>query len=304
MYPLSASLHPTSLAIVLELLFQHEVDPAELTKCGGAKAFGAHTASWRTLARVAVAGTDMPREVTYNASKSVSEQVYTAMLGDCLPAQSTIDKQYDGFRSVAVAISIYLDRVVTPCRARRMFDRDGYQSFELTPYGRHLFESSRSPATQLVGAIGPPLHLVSRQLSQPRHAARRRLRPPLHHVPRQLSQPGWLAPSGHRIPMCPVVFAARARSWSAPSGRHCTMCPSRFRGLPGTKPAGAIGPPLHDMCPGRFRGPGTQLVGDIGPPLQVPTRSLSQPAGTQLAGAIGSPLHHVPPVASVARARS
>eukprot|EP00873_Tetraselmis_striata_P005780 jgi/Tetstr1/426044/TSEL_016388.t1 len=55
---------------------------------------------------------------------------------------------------------------------------------------------------------------------------------------------------------------------------------------------------------GRFRGPGTQLVGDIGPPLQVPTRSLSQPAGTQLAGAIGSPLHHVPPVASVARARS
>eukprot|EP00873_Tetraselmis_striata_P018329 jgi/Tetstr1/438593/TSEL_027144.t1 len=141
MYPLSASLHPTSLAIVLELLFQHEVDPSELTKCGGAKAFGAHTASWRTLARVAVAGTDMPREVTYNASKSVSEQVYTAMLGDCLPAQSTIDKQYDGFRSVAVAISIYLDRVVTPCRARRMFDRDGYQSFELTPYGRHLFES-------------------------------------------------------------------------------------------------------------------------------------------------------------------
>eukprot|EP00873_Tetraselmis_striata_P004832 jgi/Tetstr1/425096/TSEL_015560.t1 len=99
---------PDSLANALEATYQQHVDPAELTVDGGAVPFGPRTTTWRTLARIAV-------------------------------AQATISKQFDGFRSVAVAVSIHLDRVVAPIRAIAIFSRVHNQGFQLTPYGSDLF---------------------------------------------------------------------------------------------------------------------------------------------------------------------
>mmetsp|Transcript_5410 Transcript_5410/g.13687 ORF Transcript_5410/g.13687 Transcript_5410/m.13687 type:complete len:359 (+) Transcript_5410:246-1322(+) len=138
LYTLSEHLEPNSLASAMEATFQHHVDPTELTVDGGAVPFGPRTATWRTLARIAVVGTDVPRKTL--EEMSVAKKVTASMLGRCLPAQATISKQFDGFRSVAVAVSIHLDRVVTPSRARRIFDRTAHQGFQLTPYGKSLFE--------------------------------------------------------------------------------------------------------------------------------------------------------------------
>eukprot|EP00873_Tetraselmis_striata_P002648 jgi/Tetstr1/422912/TSEL_013693.t1 len=114
LYRVSHNLDPTNLAGALELLFQRYIDPAELTINGGEKPFGPRTASWRTLARVAAANTNVPRKVINRARMQMAKTVYRGLLGSCLPAQLTVDKQFDGFRSVAVAASIHLDRVVTP----------------------------------------------------------------------------------------------------------------------------------------------------------------------------------------------
>mmetsp|Transcript_22002 Transcript_22002/g.56372 ORF Transcript_22002/g.56372 Transcript_22002/m.56372 type:complete len:412 (-) Transcript_22002:315-1550(-) len=140
LYRVSHNLDPMNLAGALELLFQRYIDPAELTINGGEKPFGPRTASWRTLARVAAANTNLPRKVINSARMKMAKMVYRGLLGSCLPSQSTVDKQFDGFRSVAVAASIHLDRVVTPFRARQMFHTPGNQSFELTAYGTSVFE--------------------------------------------------------------------------------------------------------------------------------------------------------------------
>eukprot|EP00873_Tetraselmis_striata_P046192 jgi/Tetstr1/466456/TSEL_010984.t1 len=128
---------PDSLASALEATYQQHVDPAELTVDGGAVPFGPRTATWRTLARIAVVNTDVPRKTL--EEMSVAKEVTASMLGRCLPAQATISKQFDGFRSVAVAVSIHLDRVVTPIRAIAIFSRVHNQGFQLTPYGSDLF---------------------------------------------------------------------------------------------------------------------------------------------------------------------
>lgn len=125
---------PLNPAPGLEQLFR--VLPLHETR-DGTQPFACKSHTWRTLARVAAANTRVPRE--HLAVKQVADTAIAVLIGEYVPHVSTMRQPYDGFRAVAVAMSLYLGYLITPRRAAACFHRPKNQEFELTAYGRSLF---------------------------------------------------------------------------------------------------------------------------------------------------------------------
>lgn len=128
-------------ALGLEELFDRL--PSKEVKAEGADAAGQFTRSkthtWRTLARFAAVKTKVSRKLLLD-SKRQAEEITARLLGPCLPHKRTIDRNCDGFRSVAVALGLHLNRLVTPRRAAACFARKNHQGLQLTAYGESLLK--------------------------------------------------------------------------------------------------------------------------------------------------------------------
>jgi hypothetical protein len=130
-------------ALGLEMLFDRL--PLTEVKTGGADGaapFGPKSPTWRTLTRIAAINTNVSRKLLVR-SKDQAEEITARLLGPCLPHKLTINRPFDGFRSVAVALSLHLNRLVTPRRAAACFARMGHQTFNLTEYGISLLKRCR-----------------------------------------------------------------------------------------------------------------------------------------------------------------
>lgn len=115
------------------------ISPGELF-CNGAT-FGPRTHTWRLSARISCVNT--PVRTDARLPKGLATTLMNGMLGACKPHASTVNRRYDAFRCIAIALSLHIDRIVTPRRAAGCFHRARNQNYELTQYGRQLLERCR-----------------------------------------------------------------------------------------------------------------------------------------------------------------
>jgi hypothetical protein len=169
-----------TLALWIEGLFSSlEVIPvAELwQEPGENRPHGPMSASWRTAARAALVNTGLTRKVINDNGSGIAgaKRVMSALLGRCMPHEDTIGKKNDGYRSVAVAMSIHLGRLISPQRASACFGRIHNQSYGLTEYGEGLLRRCGNKtwppvpegAAQFLNPPAPGTSTAARQLTQP-----------------------------------------------------------------------------------------------------------------------------------------
>eukprot|EP00873_Tetraselmis_striata_P044941 jgi/Tetstr1/465205/TSEL_009911.t1 len=111
--PLPQLVDMTNPALGVERLLC-QLHPSETGKGEFSKA-----PTWRTLAKIAAVNTRVKRKLL--EPKGPATKASATLLGWCAPHASTVRQTQDGFRAVAVAMSLHLGRLVTPRRAAACF---------------------------------------------------------------------------------------------------------------------------------------------------------------------------------------
>lgn len=133
--PLHQLVDMTNPALGVERLLC-QLHPSETGKGEFSKA-----PTWRTLAKIAAVNTRVKRKLL--EPKGPATKASATLLGWCAPHASTVRQTQDGFRAVAVAMSLHLGRLVTPRRAAACFHQPRNQSWELSEYGWSLLHRCR-----------------------------------------------------------------------------------------------------------------------------------------------------------------